>query len=164
MESLVIDHLTSDATLPSKGVAQCYYPQTTAGYQWDLLVGKQEHINQPNGEAKTALICAIAANNISFVRAFIDKYLDDLNLDATDSNGNTALYHALSKNKIEVMTWLIEAGANVHQVNSVTQQTPLSLSTSNPDPKIVALFNPFNNLDVTFASLAQYVNKIAQTL
>lgn len=66
----------------------------------------------------TLLICA-AHNNRSVVIDYLLETLENVDVDAVDSDGQTALYHAALGGHAAVLKRLVEAKANPDTTNKV---------------------------------------------
>lgn len=73
---------------------------------------------------------AITENDVAQIENFIAQ---GLNVNARDENGNTILYRALIKNRLDIAQKLIDAGADVNAPSAENGKTPLIIATSRAD-------------------------------
>ena len=80
----------------------------------EYLIKHKAEIN-PEGTSTTPLIAAITSNNPAFGFLLISK---NAQIDATDSNGLTALQYAVKAHSFEAVSMLLSKGANLSVVDS----------------------------------------------
>eukprot|EP00943_MAST-04B_sp_MAST-4B-sp1_P006692 g6692.t1 len=85
--------------------------------------------------SKHPFIAACKMGNLKDVRAFIKNNSYDVN--ATDSFGQTALYIGVFNNNIELIELLVDNGADVDSIVTVTGETSLGVATRNNNTEIV---------------------------
>lgn len=131
---------------------------------WDALKGGG-NVNQqvaiPGTDDKEPLIVKAARNNaFLLVQALAAA---GAQLDATDSNGNTALSYAAKRNSQEIASYLLEMGANPMQANKGGFD-PLYLAEAAKAPEVAKLlkarisFNAMGDKTTTAAPAATNTN------
>lgn len=92
-------------------------------------------VNTVNKEGISPLhIVASRNNNLALVSYLLSKGLE---VDAKDTNGNTVLMNAVSRNTLEIVKVLVE---HIKDINSVNKkgQSALSLAVQNNAPEVIA--------------------------
>jgi len=79
---------------------------------------------------------AVINGDISTVKSLLAEY-GDININAKDKNGNTALMCAASSDKIDIARILLDAGADV-SVGNKGGNTALKIATEINDQKEIA--------------------------
>jgi len=80
------------------------------------------------------LILAVQLKNFEQVQSLLAK--EDVNVNITDSFGDSALHYAAASNQLEILNLLIEKGANMNIQNS-TGATPLHKAAGRNNRKII---------------------------
>lgn len=93
------------------------------------------HIQSSTKIEEIALRKAARQGNQSHVVALVQK---EVNINAADENGWTALHHASNSGYVEVAAFLLEHGAKVDGVEG-SVQTPLSLALNQRDSEVARL-------------------------
>ena len=134
------------------------------------LLESGANVFMQNNDGNTALIFAVSANQIELANILLDynanyansigvntinnagykasdyarKYFKNLtDINAQDSNGNTALILAVIHNQIELVKFLIKVGANIDKQNN-DGNTALMFAASGNQSKIVNLLLNYN--------------------
>lgn len=103
-------------------------PSMTVDYL-SLLLELGVDVNERNSISKDSLlIAACKSSNVKIVKLLLDK---EANPNQVDENGDTALYHAVSRKSVDLVTLLLNSGAN-----------PNIRGYSTPLLKAVAIWNP----------------------
>jgi len=94
-----------------------------------ILIQNGANVNLSNSFKETILMLAISNKKINYnlIELIVSK---SSNLNAKDSEGNTALFYAIKKNDFNISRLLIEKGANINLQN-IKGKTPLMISISN---------------------------------
>ncbi|XP_066137418.1 ankyrin repeat and death domain-containing protein 1A-like isoform X1 [Euwallacea fornicatus] len=82
----------------------------------ELLINSGACTNSVTKAQYTLLICA-ARNNRAEVIDFLLDTLDDVQIDAVDADGQTALYHAAANGHVIIVKRLLEMGASLDKKN-----------------------------------------------
>ena len=89
---------------------------------------------------QSLLIKAAAANAVEVVQLLLDMKME---VNVTDKNNWNALMHATNKGHLDMITLLIEQGANIHQISRNDNETALSLALSNARMDLYDLLNSY---------------------
>jgi ankyrin repeat protein len=120
----------------SAGVTPLFAATAHADVVRALLVGK---VN-PNQPTRSGRLPLSAAKSVAVASALVDG---GASLDARDAEGRTALHHAASDGRGEVVGWLLDAGASADVVDN-DGATPLAAGSrallgANATPVVLAL-------------------------
>lgn len=102
-----------------------------------LLLDKGANVNQPANQYDwTPLMIASQKGNDEIVKILLAA---GANPNQMEKDGETALGHAISRNKINIVKLLLDKGANVNLVNPANGESPLSSAVANKSVEIVEM-------------------------
>lgn len=81
----------------------------------------------------TLLMCGARNSRLSVVNLILES-LEEPDLEAADSEQQTALYHAALAGHADVVETLLQAGADANTKNKVITQAPLAPRPARPRP------------------------------
>lgn len=111
----------------------------------DFLLSNGAKIKQLNFTLSTPLHLAAKYNHPKIVTLLLEKY-NDINIDAKDKNGNTALHIVCKKENKDMIGYLIKYRANIN-VKNKQNETPLNIMNDkmgNEETNNLLKINPIN--------------------
>jgi len=122
-----------------------------------LLIDNRANVNMVNSQGSTALHIAIHRGSMRTIKYLINNG-NEINLNATDNKGNTLLHLALitefrsNTQRINLIKFLVEKGANINLPNSISGDPPLHTAIIRNHTNIVKFFI-INNHDFNIINL-----------
>jgi ankyrin repeat protein len=95
-----------------------------------LLIAAGANLNARNSRLYTPLMMATDSNNLEVVEYLISMAQQGLDLHATDTQGRTALHHAVKNDNFEAAELLLEAGLDITHVDN-WGTTPIQITLFN---------------------------------